>query len=71
MKDYIENNTIESDSSSLNHIVRRHREILRDYCSEFNRTSLNIKNQLERLFIFKLNFKSIKESFFFKRRTFK
>lgn len=48
MKDYIENNKLQSNPTSLHHIVRRHREILRDYCSEFNRTSLNIKNQLER-----------------------
>lgn len=48
MKDYIENKKSQTETPSLHHIVRRHREILRDYCSEFSRTSAGIKHQLER-----------------------
>uniref|UniRef100_A0A915D6E2 Golgi SNAP receptor complex member 1 n=1 Tax=Ditylenchus dipsaci TaxID=166011 RepID=A0A915D6E2_9BILA len=48
MKDYVENNKSQYNGPALHHTVRRHREILRDYCTEFNRASVNIKNQIER-----------------------
>ncbi|EFO27338.1 vesicle transport V-SNARE protein [Loa loa] len=33
---------------ALQHTLRRHREILRDYCTEYNRSHDNIRNQLQR-----------------------
>ncbi|KAL4002221.1 Snare region anchored in the vesicle membrane C-terminus family protein [Acanthocheilonema viteae] len=33
---------------ALQHTLRRHREILRDYCAEYNRSHDNIRNQLQR-----------------------
>uniref|UniRef100_A0A1I7YNN0 Golgi SNAP receptor complex member 1 n=1 Tax=Steinernema glaseri TaxID=37863 RepID=A0A1I7YNN0_9BILA len=35
-------------NSSLQHTLRRHREILRDYCTEFQRSHANMNSQLHR-----------------------
>ncbi|KAI1729271.1 golgi SNAP receptor complex member 1 [Ditylenchus destructor] len=48
MTDYVEMNKSQHNGPALHHTVRRHREILRDYGTEFNRACTNIKNQLER-----------------------
>uniref|UniRef100_A0A915PC18 Golgi SNAP receptor complex member 1 n=1 Tax=Setaria digitata TaxID=48799 RepID=A0A915PC18_9BILA len=37
-----------ASSPALQHTLRRHREILRDYCTEYNRSHDNIRNQLQR-----------------------
>ncbi|VDN06319.1 unnamed protein product [Thelazia callipaeda] len=37
-----------ASGQALQHTLRRHREILRDYCTEYNRSHENIKNQLQR-----------------------
>ncbi|VDO48866.1 unnamed protein product, partial [Onchocerca flexuosa] len=37
-----------ASSPALQHTLKRHREILRDYCTEYNRSHDNIRNQLQR-----------------------
>lgn len=37
-----------ASSPALQHTLKRHREILRDYCAEYNRSRDNIRNQLQR-----------------------
>lgn len=49
MRDCFENDMAEFSKTSVQHIVRRHRDILRDYSTEFTRTTSNIGNQLHRL----------------------
>ncbi|KAK0418233.1 hypothetical protein QR680_013447 [Steinernema hermaphroditum] len=39
---------IASGNSSFQHTLRRHREILRDYCTEFQRSHANMNSQLHR-----------------------
>ncbi|KAL3068344.1 hypothetical protein niasHT_030635 [Heterodera trifolii] len=48
MRDCFENDMAEFSKTSVQHIVRRHRDILRDYSTEFTRTTSNIGNQLHR-----------------------
>lgn len=48
MKEYVDLNLSQYNGSTLEHTVRRHREILRDYCTEFSRASANIKTQIDR-----------------------
>lgn len=44
---------------ALQHTLRRHREILRDYCAEYNRSHDNIRNQLQRFVLFLAFYKAI------------
>jgi len=48
MKDQVDNGGSEFNQPTLYHTVRRHRDILRDYSTEFSRTCTNIRNQLQR-----------------------
>ncbi|KAI3413577.1 hypothetical protein GPALN_011067 [Globodera pallida] len=48
MRESFENDVAEFSRTSAQHIVRRHRDILRDYNTEFIRTCSNIGNQLQR-----------------------
>lgn len=49
MQEYLENDAVEFNKTSSQHIVRRHRDILRDYSTEFSRSCSNISSQLQRL----------------------
>ncbi|MFH4978091.1 hypothetical protein AB6A40_004800 [Gnathostoma spinigerum] len=54
MNDYVTKSLATSSSGgwssnpTLQHMLRRHREILRDYLTEFGRSQENVKNQLQR-----------------------
>jgi len=48
MKHYMISYTSEHNKNTLNHMLRRHTDLLTDYSSEFSRTCSNIRNKLER-----------------------
>lgn len=55
MREYVEVNAAMTNRNSLNHMLKRHSDLLTDYSSEFSRASMNIRNQLDRDELFEAN----------------